>query len=146
MLGDWFGVQYVYQEGDTTLVATTELEVETTLDGCAHKELMDVHASDGAHVFNAIGLRSFDISQGRWRFTEVDDRGLHLTLEGRDDEGIWRFYANRERNGQEYILRLSYPSVSSDRFQQIFERSYDNGATWERWTHIDFIRDKPHPR
>ena len=143
MLGEWFGVQYTYQGGDTTLVGTTELRVEKTLDGCVHEELMDIHMVDGAHLFNAIGLRSYDVFEERWRFTEVDDRGRHLTFEGRADDGTWRFYIERERDGRVYLLRLSYPSVDADHFQQVFERSYDAGATWERWTHIDFIRDRP---
>lgn len=146
MLGDWFGVQYVYQQGDTTMVATTELSVREILDGCAHEELMDVHRSTGEHVFNAIALRSYDVSEQRWRFTEVDDRGRHFTLEGREEQGQWYFYADRERDGRAYILRLSYPQAGPDSFKQIFERSFDAGTTWERWTHIDFVRDKPNLR
>lgn len=146
MLGHWYGVQYVYENGDTVHVATTELEVKKILDGCVNKEIMDVHMNNGEHVFNGIVLRSYYEEKGEWRFTEVDDLGRHFFFTSKKEDGIWNFYADRKRDGREYILRLSYPKVNENHFRQIFARSYDNGDTWEQWTHIDFHRDKPHPK
>lgn len=146
MLGHWYGVQYVYQNGDTVQVGTTELEVSKRLNGCVNREIMDVHSNKGDHVFNGIVLRSYYGDKNEWRFTEVDDRGRHYFFTSKKEDDIWKFYNNRERDGRKYILRLSYPRISEDHFQQIFERSYDEGKTWRRRSHIDFYRDKPHPK
>ena len=145
MLGHWYGVQYVFEDGDSVSVGTTELTVTKVLDGCANKEIMDVHGADGKHIFNGMVLRSYDEKKEEWRFTEVDDRGRHFFFTSKKEKGIWNFYADRERNGRKYILQLSYPKVNDNHFKQIFARSYDNGETWEQGSHIDFYRDKPHP-
>lgn len=143
MRGDWYGVQYAYEEGDTTFVGTTELSVRNVLDGCANRELMDVHMTNGEHLFNGVGFRSYDSSSRRWLFTEVDDRESHSQFRGRLEDGVWYFLMDRTRNGRDYILRLSYPSVDENHFKQIFERSFDDGRTWRQSSHIEFIRDKP---
>lgn len=148
MLGHWYGMQYVYENGDTTAVGTTELEVSKILDGCANKEIMDVHMISGEHVFNGVVFRSYDENKGEWRFTEVDDRGRHYFFTSKKEDGIWNFYDHekRERDGREYLFRLSYPKVNDNYFKQIFERSFDGGETWEQSSHINFYRDKPHPK
>lgn len=148
MLGHWYGMQYIYENGDTTAVGTTELEVSKNLDGCVNKEIMDVHSISGEHLFNGVVFRSYDADKGEWRFTEVDDRGGHYFFTSKKENGIWYFYDidTRVRDGREYKFRLSYPKVNDKHFKQIFARSFDGGKTWVQASHIDFYRDKPHPK
>ncbi len=140
MEGKWFGVQYIYSEGDTTYVGSTQLTIKKALGDCALQEDIVVHGTNAELIFKAIGIRSYDKTSQSWKFTEVDNTSRHLTFNGREENNEWGFYLERERDGTKYLLRLRYPSINRDHFQQIFERSYDNGKSWQQSSHIDFKR------
>ena len=139
--GGWVGQQFVIEEdGSRTFVGTTVWTARAVLDGCAFDERVYVHDETGEHVFTAHLLRSYDSAEERWELTEVDDRGLHLHFQGRRVDGSWGFEIPRVREGREYVLRLTWEQIGPNHVRERFERSYDDGRTFERVSVIEFYR------
>lgn len=142
VVGGWVGQQFVREaDGSTRFVGTTVWTAAPILAGCGFAERVIVHGAEGEHVFTARLLRTYDAEEGRWELTEVDDRGVHLHFQGiRTVDGAWAFEIPRVGDGRPYVLRLTWRTVGDDHVRETFERSYDEGSTFELVSTIDFHR------
>ena len=79
----------------------------------------------------------FDESNDGWRQTWVDDHGGYLHLEGAFRDGEMTLFATR---GSEK-LRMRFFDIAADSFEWRWDRSLDDGASWEtRWA-ISYERE-----
>ncbi|MGH9813921.1 MAG: hypothetical protein ACRD4T_12380, partial [Candidatus Acidiferrales bacterium] len=87
-------------------------------------------------------LRSFDSARKQWFLSYVDTGVAHQWWEGRWESGQWRFYRSWVLNGRPVISRVTWSPGTDDSYQQMIERSSDNGSSWEQTARIVFGRKK----
>lgn len=79
-----------------------------------------------------------------WRQTWVDSTGNYWALDGDPHpEGFSFSVGELDEEGREVVKRMVFSQIERDRFDWRWERSSDDGASWEvLWT-IDYRRAKP---
>jgi len=141
MLGKWDGAERQMKDGKEAIVSTSEIQVYKVLNGCALQETWEVKEG-GKKLFSAIVLRSYDAGSKKWLLSYVDDALNHQFYEGRDESSQWRFFRARLVEGKPVLIRITWKSVSMDRFDQTIERSGDNGSTWVLRSEVSYSRKR----
>lgn len=142
IVGEWRGVEKAATDGkDMAITSTSEIKVKKVLNGCVIQENWEFIA-DGKRLFSAILLRSYDAGSQKWLLSYVDDQLNHQLYEGRKESGRWRFFRERLVEGKPVLIRITWVSASSDKFEQIIERSEDNGKTWKIRAIVSYSRKK----
>ncbi|HUP21225.1 MAG TPA: hypothetical protein VM778_14910 [Gemmatimonadota bacterium] len=77
------------------------------------------------------GYRVWDAAAGRWTFFWSSDRGHVQLWEGRKVNGIWGIERPFEQEGRRFVSRQSWIPEGPDQVRRVFERSIDEGRTWE---------------
>lgn len=139
MLGKWQGVERRTVGGEPTIVGTAEIEVQEILNGCALQENWQVYV-EGGLLFSSVLLRSYEAASKKWYLDYIDTGLRHQVWEGRKDGDQWRFYRERREDGKPLLVRITWSSLLPDEFQQVIERSSDNGKTWELGSVISYTR------
>ena len=126
--GHWEGQSYSVAGSDTTLDAVMRVASRSLFGRCAIEE--DWVAAQGANVlFTAKVLRAYDAGAQRWSVYYVDDQLNSQIYEGRREAAEWRFFRTRLDKGLPIQVRLTWRPTKSG-YEQLIERSRDNGATW----------------
>ena len=139
MVGEWRGVERT--PTDSKITSTSEIQVKKVLSGCVIQESWEFSAG-GKRLFSAILLRSYDIGSRTWMLSYVDDGLNHQLYEGRKESGQWRFLRERFVEGKPVLVRITWTSLSSDKFEQLIERSEDKGTTWKTRAIVSYNRKK----
>jgi hypothetical protein len=138
LVGHWRGVVYDLKGADSTSGATAVVSAAKVLSGCALEEHW--HFEDkGVTEVDGIVLRGFDVPSGKWSYNLVTSRNEHVTYDGQQDNGTWRFYYDLAVNGQTVRLRITWVPTPTGYSEQI-ARSSDAGKTWALTRHINFVR------
>ena len=132
-LGDWV---VSYPEAS----ATSRSNVSQALDKCLVVERWD----DGkGHIGeNMFGYSPDDKS---WKGMFADNHGhVHVFVDGKVASGAAEFYGpSRGPNGETVLNRIRITRIASDRVEQIWEKSKDNGATWADVFRGTYTRKNP---
>lgn len=119
-LGDW-NISYPGAPGGSTS------KVYLALDNCELVESwQDVQGHKGENRF------AYNYENKSWRGMFADNRGhVHVFLDGKASAGSAEFDGpSRTPSGETVLHRIKVLRVDSNRVQQIWEKSTDNGATW----------------
>ena len=84
--------------------------------------------------FEGHSVSVYDGRRGEWRQTWVDSQGGYLLFTGGlDDDGIMRLYGEPRTlaDGRVQHTRMSWVDVDDDSLDWHWERSFDDGQTWE---------------
>jgi hypothetical protein len=117
--------------------------IRRTLDGCAIVE--DFDASPGGPL-KGMSVSAYDARRKVWKQTWVDNQATYLDFEGgRVDEGGARLILARSTvvNGQPVRQRMVFRDVAADRLVWDWQRSRDDGATWETTWTLRYARRAP---
>ena len=94
-------------------------------------------------VFKGHSVSVYDPQLGEWRQTWVDNQGGFLAFRGGPDEdGVMRLYGEARTlpDGNTQITRMSWVDVTKDSFDWHWERSLDDGETWQMAWQIHYER------
>ena len=123
-LGDW-SCEWTDQAGN---VQTGTNKVEKILGSCVIKENFD-----GTPAINLIGksYSVFDARDKMWKQTWVDNSGGYLDFTGGFENGSMILSRTAKVGGKEFMQRMVWYDISADNFMWNWERSADNGKTWQ---------------
>jgi hypothetical protein len=141
MIGEWSGVERSAGEGQMKVISTSEIQVSKALNGCVVQERWEF-SDNGKKLFSALLFRAFDNATQKWRLSYVDDHLNHQTYEAREDMGKLRFFRQRIVDGKPVLVRITWVSVNSDKFEQVVERSTDGDENWKLRSIITYQRKK----
>lgn len=133
-VGDW-NLTWSNQNGETQ---TGTNKIEKILGGCVIAENFN---SDDIN-FTGKSFSVYSPTKEKWLQTWVDNNGSYLDFEGemKDDKMILsRSFIKAEQQTEQ---RMIFYNISDDSFDWNWERSLDEGKTWElRWKiHYERIR------
>ena len=89
-------------------------------------------APEQAPQLMGMSVSVFDVASGKWKQTWVDNQGSYLDFTGefKDNQMILSRPATRP-DGTKVIQRMVWKNITSNEFDWSWERSKDNGQTWE---------------
>jgi hypothetical protein len=109
--------------------------IRRTLDGCVILEEFD--GAPGGPL-KGMSVSTYDARRKVWRQTWVDNQAGYLDFEGgRVDDRAPRLVLSRSAviNGQPVRQRMVFRDIGANTFTWDWQRSRDDGATWEsQWT------------
>ncbi len=82
----------------------------------------------------------WDTASNQWKQTWVDSQGTYLDFTGGWDDGKMILARQTVREGQPVRQRMVWYDITTDTFEWHWERSLDDGATWEIMWHISYQR------
>jgi hypothetical protein len=131
-LGDWSVGSLGSSGGGSSTVSLS-------LDQCLFVERWDGgkgHA--GENVF------AYSPDDKTWRALFADNEGrVHIFVDGTVTSGSAEFHGpSRGPNGEAFLNRVKIVRVSPDKVQQIWDKSTDNGATWNTVFSGDYSRKR----
>lgn len=104
--------------------------IRATLDGCVIEEHFDANPTAD---FRGMSISTYSPTVGKWLQTWVDNAGNYFDLSGgmQDD----RMVLVCDELGTAARLRMVFHNIQPDGFDWEWERSEDQGRTWEtRWS------------
>ena len=114
--------------------------VHLALDGC-----MVVESWDGGRGHTGENMFGYSADDKSWHGMFVDNQGrVHVFVHGKVASGSAEFSGpSRGSNGETVLNRVRIRRISSDKAEQIWEKSTDNGATWATDFHGEYLRKTP---
>lgn len=110
--------------------------IEKTLGGCVIQENFE-----GATGFTGKSWSVYNAAAGEWRQTWVDNSGGYLLFTGSFADGRMELRTEpRERNGTTFVFRMVFENITDAGFDWNWQRSRDDGATWEDVWNIRYQR------
>jgi hypothetical protein len=95
---------------------------------------------DAESVLLGRSLSVRDESDGRWRQTWVDSTGTYLDFVGVEVDGRIAFQRDTTVGGLPVTQRMVWLEVEPDALRWQWQRSSDDGATWDVAWEIDYRR------
>lgn len=117
--------------------------IRRTLDGCAIVEEFDGRPGG---PLQGMSVSAYDPRRKVWKQTWVDNQAGYLDFEGgRIDDGAARLVLARAAvvNGQPVRQRMVFRDVAADRLVWDWQRSRDDGTTWETTWTLRYARRSP---
>jgi len=103
--------------------------VKRTLDGCVVQE--NFSALDSMPL-RGMSVSTFDARSGKWKQTWVDNQGAYLDFVGQFKDGQMTLQRKAMKpDGSRVQQRMIYKNISPNEFDWSWERSLDNGKTWQ---------------
>lgn len=133
-LGEW---DLTWSEADNigrgTNVVTSELRE------CM---IFESFAGQGGDPFIGRSISVFHASSGRWKQTWIDNRGGYLDFVGgwEDDRMILR--RDVSNDSLQFSQRMVWFDITKNSLEWKWERSDDNGETWQTLWNIHYVRKK----
>ena len=87
-----------------------------------------------------VTVERFDAEADLWRQTWVDDNGSYFALTGGTDGDTFALAMSTMRGGVPIELRMVFCEIEADSFRWLWERSRDDGATWDPAWEIAYAR------
>ena len=114
--------------------------IRRVLDACVVEE--NFSGGDDMHL-RGKSVSIFDLSSGKWKQTWVDNEGGYLDFTGEFKDGQMIFGREAQQaNGARFLQRMVFKSITPDEFDWSWERSVDNGKTWQVAWPIHYRRRK----
>jgi hypothetical protein len=131
-LGDWT-VTYPGMPGS----ANSKVYVE--LDKC-----LIVESWDGGKGHSGKNMFAYSADDESWRGMFADNQGRVHVFEGKVVNGSGEFTGpSRGANGETVLNRIKVARVNANKVEQSWEKSTDNGATWNMEFHGEYTRKNP---
>ena len=112
--------------------------IRRILDERVIEETFDGRDPDGHLLGRSVSVR--DTADGRWRQTWVDSNGAYLDLVGVEVDGRIAFQRETTLDGTRVLQRMVWIDVTADALRWRWDRSRDEGATWDHVWEIDYRR------
>ena len=114
--------------------------VTRTLGGAAILETFtDLVGTDG-YGYTGMSVSTYDVVDGLWRQTWVDSAGNHLSFTGGRVGDLMQLSRRTSVDGSTLVQRMTWRPTSSASIVWDWERSPDDGVTWELLWRIDYRR------
>lgn len=129
-LGRWQGRWIDGRSGKPQSAINT---VTTSHGGCVVQEQF---RQEGEQGLVGTSLSVFDTREERWRQTWVDNQGSYLDFRGGLEGGVMTLGRSFTTRDQRLVhQRMRFVDVQADRFEWQWQRSLDDGRSWETvWT------------
>jgi hypothetical protein len=111
--------------------------IRRILDDRVIEESFDGSDADGSLKGRSLSLRDAD---GRWRQTWVDSNGAYLDFVGVEVDGQIGFQRHAVVDGATVVQRMLWLDVTAEAFRWQWQRSSDDGASWDVVWEIDYRR------
>lgn len=103
-------------------------QIRRILDNQVVEEVFECHGSDGSLYGRSHSV--LDATDGRWKQTWVDSSGAYLDFVGVLVDG--RISFQRSALDDHHVLqRMVWVNVRDDSFRWEWQRSVDNGVSWQ---------------
>jgi len=120
-------------------------KISLILDSCIIlEEWTGANATQGV-IYKGKSFNTYNAATRQWQQTWVDNVGGSTEfLRGETEEGKITFYADHVKNkqGREFIRRLTFYKLDNDKVRQHGERSVDGGKTWITEYDLEYRRRK----
>lgn len=115
-------------------------EISRILDGRIIQENFSSIPDDENPPFQGISVSAYDAPNNQWRQTWVDNQGAYLDFVGGFQEG--KMILSRDAIVQDKPVkqRMVWFNISDDSFDWAWERSQDDGRTWQTIWPIHYTR------
>jgi hypothetical protein len=118
-------------EGRGTNVITVDY------DGCVIIEHFD---GNPTMALRGLSTSVYNVRRGRWQQTWVDNQGGYLDFVGGLEGDRMILSRKAEQDGQAFLQRMVWYNISESELDWNWERSLDDGATWETLWQIHYVR------
>ena len=97
---------------------------------------------DGRPSTPLIGMSTsvYNVPLGKWQQTWVDNQGGYLDFIGEFADGKMILARRANLNGRSVLQRMVWYDITPDRFEWNWERSTDEGQTWQVLWAIHYVR------
>jgi hypothetical protein len=112
--------------------------IRRTLDGCVVQENF---SGGDAGPLRGMSVSTYDARASKWKQTWVDNQGGYLDFVGEFQDG--QMVLSREGmtpDGRPVRQRMVYTNITANEFDWKWERSLDNGKTWQVMWPIHYKR------
>jgi hypothetical protein len=112
--------------------------IRRVLDGAVIEEIFECRDDDGA-----LSGRSFSVldrADNRWKQTWVDSSGAYLDFVGVLVDGGISFQRPAVIDGRDALQRMVWLDVRPESFHWEWQRSFNDGATWETVWPLEYRR------
>jgi hypothetical protein len=135
-LGEW---ELTWQNEDGT-TATGENRVRRILGGQVIEENFEALTGDMAG-YEGKSYSVYNPQTGKWKQTWVDNEGSYLDLTGDIDGGNRIFHRTAvTADGNQILQRMVFYDITEDSLVWDWERSVDEGETWQLMWRIQYRR------
>jgi len=87
-----------------------------------------------------LSVSSYNHQLGQWQQTWVDNSGGYLDFTGEFRDGKMILSRQAERDGKVFLQRMVFYNIQENSLDWNWERSTDDGETWEVLWHINYER------
>jgi len=114
-------------------------KVSLALDKC-----MIVESWDGGRGHRGENMFAFSADDKSWHGMFADNMGRVHVFEGKVASGAAEFFGpSRGPNGEAVLNRIRIVRLDANKVEQTWEKSIDNGATWNMEFRGEYIRKNP---
>ncbi len=128
-LGDWEVSWGDGQQGTN--------RIDKILDGKVIREQFD---GNPAMDFRGLSLSVYDSAGEQWRQTWVDMQGNYWAFHGGFEDGRMTLSTEQVAEGKGVLLRMVFYNIAADELDWSWERSDDDGDSWQQNWHIHYRR------
>jgi hypothetical protein len=128
-LGDWDVSWGEGQQGTN--------RVDKILESKVIREQFD---GNPAMPFRGMSLSVYDPRREMWRQTWVDMEGNYWAFRGGFKDGRMILSTEELVEGKEVLLRMVFYDIAADEMEWSWERSDDDGRSWQQRWHIHYTR------
>jgi hypothetical protein len=129
-IGEW---DVVWQGGSGTNV------IRSTLGG----HVIEEQFRSEAPPLHGMSVSVYNPQLRKWQQTWVDNHGSYLDLIGEYQDGAMSLGMKRIVNGQPVRMRMLFYNIATDQLDWNWERSDDDGRTWQLLWQIHYTRKQP---
>lgn len=116
--------------------------IEKTLGGCVIVEQFD---GSPATPLRGMSVSTYNARLGQWQQTWVDNQGSYLDFTGGWQDSRMVLQREATVDGGRVLQRMVWFDISEDSLRWNWERSVDDGATWEVLWAITYSRAEAEP-
>ena len=129
-LGDW---EASYKGGQS------RNHITKILDGCV---ILEEFTGAPGSPLNGHSVSTFDRNAKQWKQTWVDNNASYLDFSGSFADGKMILWREAERQGKKFRQRMVWQDIQAETFKWLWQRSDDEGKTWNTLWEIDYRRVK----
>jgi hypothetical protein len=111
--------------------------IKKIMDGCVVQENFDGTPSI---QLKGMSVSTFSKQLGKWQQTWVDNSGGYLDFIGEFQDGKMILSRDFVKDGKKFMQRMVWYNISENEFDWNWERSDDNGQTWNVLWKIHYKR------
>lgn len=103
---------------------------------------MERFRGTGDGALEGMSVSVFSAATGKWHQTWVDNKGGYLDFTGGYADGRMILSRRATIEGKDVLQRMVWFNITPDSFDWNWERSEDQGATWQTLWPIHYQRSK----